>query len=810
MNLLDNLSGDLRFALRQLRTSWVFTCTAVGVLALGMAASVAIFAFVDAALIKPLPYQNPNRLVGVFESIPLFARSNLSYLDYLDLKKLNTVFSSLEAYQANGNLLTNPKGSELVRGARVSDGFFRTLGVAPVFGRDFYPGEDSPGVQRTVLLSYSAWQTRYGGKRDILGQSVTLDNNPNIIIGVLPPDFYFPPVGRAEFWTALHAAGNCDLRRSCHSLFGVARLKDEVSTETALANVKSLAKQLEMQYPDTNRDQGGTIAPLVSVIVGDVRPILLVLMTGAGLLLLIASANVASLLLVRSESRKKEIAVRSSLGASPGRILRQFVIEGLVLVAAGAIPGLALISWTMRILTTLVPANLINRMPFWQDLGLNSHVLAFAGTISLLTVAIFSLTPALHLSLSGMRDGLVDASRGSAGTAWRRLGSKLVIVELATATVMLVGAGLLGKSLYHLLRVDLGFHPDHLITLNIAASGSSYDTEQQSRAFTKTILDRVESMPAVTSAGVSRRGVPLDGNGNTIWFRVVGRPWHGEHYEAPSRSVSPGYFKTLGAGLSRGRYFREDEDTSKPKVAIINQAMARKFFPGEDPIGKQLVYISIPGAPLEIVGIISDIKEGPLDEPIPPVLYIPFLQEAQNNFTLAVRTAQSEQTLLPAMDAMVRQIDPAIVTYRGITMSEKIHDSPSAYLHRSSAWLVGGFAGLALLLGVVGLYGVIAYSVSRRTREIGIRMALGARRSSVYQLILKEAGWLTAIGLIGGLLTSLVATSLMSSLLFEVRSWDVPTLVAVAVILALASLVASFLPAQRAAAVNPTEALRAE
>jgi macrolide transport system ATP-binding/permease protein len=810
MSFLYNLLQDVRFALRQLRTSLVFTWTAVVVLALGIAGSVGIFAFVEAALIKPLPYQNPSRLVGVFGRIPLFPQSNLSYPDYIDLKKVNTVFSSLEAYQANGNLLADQKGAQIVRGARVSDGFFRTLGVTPILGRDFYPGEDLPGVQRTVLLTYSAWQTRYGGQRDVLGRSVTLDNAPNTIIGVLPPDFYFPPVGRAEFWTALHPAGNCDLRRSCHGLFGLARLKDNVFMETALANVQSITKQLELQYPDTNRDQGGTVASLSSVVVGDIRPILLVLATGAGLLLLIATVNVAALLLVRSENRKKEIAVRSSLGASPARIVRQFITEGLVLAAVGTLAGLLLNSWTMHMLTRLIPANIMSRMPFWEDLGLNSHVMAFTGAIALLTAVLFSFTPAMHLSLLDRRAGLAETGRGSAGNTWRRLGSKLVIVELATATVLLVGAGLLGKSLSRLLRVDLGFEPDHLVTLNIAASGSSYETDQQILAFTKTILDRVQSVPGVRSAALARRGVPLDGNGNTIWFRVLGRPWHGEHHEAPSRSVSPGYFRTLGAQLSRGRYFREDEDTSKPRVAIINQALARKYFAGEDPIGKQLAYVSISRPTLEIVGIMANIKEGPLDEAIPPVLYIPFLQEVQNNFTLVVRTAQSEQSLLPGLAAITRQIDPAIVAYRGVTMSEKIHDSQSAYLHRSSAWLVGGFAGLALLLSVVGLYGVIAYSVSRRTREIGIRMALGARPGSVYQLILKEAGWLTAIGIIAGLVSSLAATTLMRTLLFEVRSWDVPTLSAVATILVICSLLASFLPARRAAAVNPTEALRLE
>jgi predicted permease len=694
MNLFDNLLGDVRFAVRQLRTSLIFTSTALIVLAFGMAASVAIFAFVDAALIKPLPYQNPSRLAGVFGSIPLFPQSNLSYPDYIDLKKLNIVFSSLEVYQSNGNLLSDRSGTQIVRGARVSDGFFRTLGVTPILGRDFYPGEDSPGVQRTVLLTYSAWQTRYGGQRDVLGRTVTLDNAPNVIIGVLPAAFYFPPVGRAEFWTALHPAGNCDLRRSCHGLYGLGRLKDNTSIETALENVKALTKQLELQYPDTNRDQGGTVASLSSVVVGDVRPILLVILTGAGLLLLIACVNVAGLLLVRSENRKKEIAIRTSLGASPSRIARQFITEGLVLAATGGLAGLAFISWATRVLTKLIPANLMSRMPFWENLGLNLHVLAFAGAIALLTAMLCSFTPTLLLSRRGSQTDL--SARGSTSNTWRQLGSKLVIVELAMATVLLVGAGLLGRSLSRLLRVDLGFKPDHLTTVNITASGSSYETNSQILAFTKNVLDRVESLPGVSSAGIARRGVPLDGNGNTYWFRVLGRPWHGEHYEAPNRSISPEYFRTLGAKLSRGRYFREDEDSSKPRVAIINQALAQKYFAGEDPIGKQLSYVSVPAAPLEIVGIITDLREGPLDEVIPPVLYVPFLQEVQNNFTLVVRTKQSEQSILPALSTAIRQIDPAIVTYRGVTMTEKIQDSQSAYLHRSSAWLVGGFAGFGV------------------------------------------------------------------------------------------------------------------
>lgn len=808
--ILENLIQDVRFAVRQLRKNPGFTATAIGMLAVGMCASVAIFAFVQAALIKPLPYQDPQRLLGVFETIKLFAQSNLSYADYLDWKKLNAVFSSLDVYQRSGFLLTTSAGVQPARGARVSDGFFRTLGIKPVLGRDFYTGEDLPGAKRTLLLSYASWQTRYGGSADVIGKVVILDDAPNIIIGVLPRNFHFSPAEPAEFWTALHSTNSCEKRRSCHNLYGVARLKDGVSAETALANVKLIAQQLEKQYPDSNRGQGATVAPLAEVIVGNVRPILLLLLSGAGLLLFIASVNVASLLLVRSESRKREIAVRTSLGASRVRILRQFATEGMLLVLIGSALGTISAFWVMRLLASLIPADMFARMPFLHDLRLNIDVLLFAGAISVLAAILFSLTPVLQLSSRDTRAALTEGSRGSAGNTWRRLGSKLVVVELATAMVLLVGAGLLGKSLYRLLRVDVGIQPDHLITLRVSAPDARYAKNPQAIALERLVLNRIGNLPGVRAVGITRQGLPLDGNGNTTWFRVIGRPWHGEHNEAPERAVSSSYFQTLGAKLVRGRYFNEDEDASKPKVIIVNAAMVKQYFPGEDAIGKQLSYLSNPPQPLEIVGIVEDIKEGPLDVPTPPVLYFPFLQDPSNDFAIVVRTLQAEHSLLPALAASIRETDPGIVTYDGATMLERIHDSSSAYLHRSSAWLVGGFALLALLLSVVGLYGVVAYSVSQRTREIGVRMALGAQPGSVYSLVLRESGWLTALGAFIGLPCSLASAMLMRGFLFEVRSWDLPTLAAVAVVLGLSALLASFLPARRAASINPIEALRSE
>lgn len=810
LNLIDNLLRDFRFAFRQLRKNPVFTSTAIIMLALGMGASVAIFAFVDGALLKPLPYKDPRQLVGVFESIKMSPQSSLSYPDYLDWKKRNTVLDSLDIYTGDGFLLSTPDGMQPVRAARVSDGFFRTLGVAPFLGRDFYAGEDLPSAARAVILSYAAWQKRYGGKTDIVGKTVILDHAPSVIIGVLPREFHFAPAGRAEFWTAFHAESECDLRRSCHALFGVGRLKDGVSIGTALANLKSVAHQLEQQYPGSNSGQGAAVAPLREVISGDIRPILLVLLSGAGLLLLIANINVAGLLLVRSESRKREIAVRTALGASSGRLISQFVTEAAVLIAAGTALGLVSAHWAMQLLARLIPEDVASRMPFLSGLGLNVRVAAFAGAISLLTAALFSFAPSLRIWSPEVRKDLVEGGRGSAGVVWRRLGSKLVVLELATAMVLLVGAGLLGKSLHRLLQVDVGMQPDHLVTMEVAAPKSTYGTDAKAIALAREIVSRIESLPGVKSAGITTNGLPLTGNSNTTWFRVPGRPYHGDHEETPERDVSPGYFTTLGAKLLRGRYFREAEDGSKPHVVIINQAFARQYFPGEDALGKHLNDLATPPVPMEIVGVVEDIRVGPLDLAIPPVLYIPFNQSTDHYFGVVVRTSQAERPLLAVLSATIRQIDSDIVPLGGMTMADRIHESPSAYMHRSSAWLVGGFAALAWLVGLVGLYGVVAYSVSQRTREIGVRMALGAQPGSVYQLILNEAGRLAAVGIVIGLVCSVGAATMMRGLLFGVQSWDAPTLAAVAVALGVSALLASYIPARRAASVNPIEALRAE
>jgi len=804
---IETLIQDFRYTLRQLRKNPGFASTAILVLSLGIGATVAIFAFADATLIKPLPYRQPARLAVIFGSIPLGPRFHLSFPDYYDFKKLNKVFTSFEVYDSNGFMLSTPTGAQLAPGARVSAGFFRALGVTPVLGRDFSQGEDVPSAPRTVLLSYSAWQKRYGKRADILGQTVNLDGNPNTIIGVLPRNFHFAPAEPAEFWTAEHDESSC---RGCHWLFGLGRLKDGVTMEMAAANMTAIAKQLELQYPDSNNGQGAAVVALPDVIVGDIRPIILLLLAGASLLLLIASVNVASLLLVRTQSRKREIAVRGALGASRQRLLRQFVTEGLVLAAVATAIGLAAADAAMHLLTRLIPADTLAGMPYLQGLGLTSHVLMFTLGICIFSVVIFTATPMLSMSREEMRAGLTEGSRSASGTVWHKLGSNLVVVELATAVVLLVGAGLLGKSLYRLLQVDPGLQPTNLATLQLSIQRANYSTDSQAIALDRQILDRVRALPGVISAATANK-LPVGDGDFTTGFRVVGRPYHGEHNEVAFRIVSTDYFKTLQARLLEGRYFTPGEDATKPRVVLINRALARTFFPGERPVGMFLNFdAGKPDQQTQIIGVIDDIREGPLDTDARAAFYVPFEQRPLPFFSVVARTSVDAASLLPVLASTMHQIDPGIATFGASTMEQRIHDSPPSYLHRASAWIVGGFAALALLLSVVGLYGVIAYSVSQRTREIGVRMALGAQRSTVYQLVLKQAARLIAVGIVAGLVGSIGASSLMRNLLFGTTAWDAFTLVAVAALLGTSALAASYLPARRAASVNPLEALRAE
>jgi predicted permease len=807
---LEHLLQDVRFAARQLRKSLGFTCTAVFVLALGICSSTAIFAFVDAALIKPLPYRDQSSLVAVSETAPDYPRAVLSYADFADWKKLNRAFRSIDAYALNGGFtLTTRAGAEPASGTRVSAGFFRTLGVSPVLGRDFYPGEDSAGAARTVLIGYAAWQERFGGTSDVLGQTVTLNGSPYVIVGVLPRDFHLAPFGEAEFWSTLRSSDTCERNPGCRNLLTVARLRDGVSIRAASADMQVVARQLEKEHPDLNRDLGANVESLRDVVIGDVRPVLLVMLSGAGLLLLIACVNLTTLLLARCDGRRREIAVRGALGASSARLFRQFAAEGLVLAGAAGALSLAGAGWGMRLLAGIVPEQKMQGMPWLRGLGLDHRLIAFACAVSLAAGAVFTVIPFLHTFLPDLTEGLKAGSRGSSGTMWRRIGAKLVVVQVALAMVLLVSSGLLGKSLYLLLRVDTGMRPDHLASVQVDWPPNRYSTDGQKVALERRVLNDVSLLAGVRSSAVSLTH-PVGSDWGSTGFRIAGRPIPGEQHEVLRRPISPGYFRTLGARLIRGRYFGESEDAAKPRVVIVNRTLAAEFFAGEDPIGKQIYFDWAPRVPVEVVGVVDDIKEGSIENPNWPALYVPFDQSPDGMFVVLFRTSADVKAAIPEIAAAIHRIDRDLSVHDGLTMTERIDGSPAAFLHRSSAWVVGSFAGIAFVLGIVGLYGVVAYSVSQRTREIGVRIALGADPGSVYSLILTEAARLAGTGTVVGVAGSLGAASLIRGLLFGVRPWDWSTLAIAVIALSLAAGVASYIPARRAASVDPVEALRAE
>jgi macrolide transport system ATP-binding/permease protein len=807
---VETVVQDLRFALRQLRRSPGLALTAILVLALGIGASTAIFAFVDAVLIRPLPYAGPNRLVDVDESEAVFPRSNLSRADYEDWKRLNTTLKSLEVYGGTGFLLRAGSLSEPVPAARVSDGFFRTLGVTPILGRDFRSGEDKPGQPKIAMLSYGTWMTRFGGRREVIGETISLSGDAYTIVAVLPRGFSFAPRASAELWVPLLDKNGCETRRSCHNLDGVGRLRDGVSVQTASADLKAIAAQLALAYPGSNQGQSASVVPLTELFVGKLRPTLLMLLAGAGLLLLIAGVNVASLLLVRAESRRRETAVRSALGATPARLVRLFTTEGLLLAGLGCAAGMLSAVFMISLLTRIVPKPMAQGMPFLDALGLNLHTVLFAAAAALLAAVLLSATPALRLAFRDVHPGLSDGGRGTASRFWRRLGANLVVVELTVAVVLLAGAGLLAKSFYLLLHVETGFDTTHLATVYVMAPDNVYSKPEQKIALYHQVLEKVSAMPGVQSAAVTS-DLPLNCNCDTDWIRIPGKPFHGEHNEVLQRDVSPQYMAVLKAKLLRGRMFTEADDANHPQVTILNESMVKKYFPGEDALGKMIGDGDLsPKSMRQVIGIIEDVREGaPEDQPW-PAEYFSIYHSLDPYFAVAVRTGQDENAMLPGLVKTLRGINPNLGVYGESSMIAQLSSSQSALLHRFSTWLVGGFAGLALVLGVVGLYGVVAYSVSQRTREIGVRMALGAQRSSIHGLILKEAGWLTAAGIIAGLACSVAAAHLMRTLLYGVHAWDFTTLAAVATVLGAAALLASLIPARRASSINPVEALSAE
>jgi predicted permease len=807
---MQTLSQDIRYSLRLLIKNPAFTSVAVFALVLGIVATTVIFTLVDAALLRPLPYSDPSRLVAVFDSRTQIVASRFesSYPDFLDWREQNTTLSSLAGYVPSGSVARFSGVPELVSAGAVTANFFKALGVQPIIGRDFRDDEDAPSADRVVMLTYSAFQKHFGGRPEAIGQHVTIDNVPATIIGVLPKNFVFAPIGSAELWRPMHPDGDMLKRRNLHWVNVIGRLKPGVSLASATADMLVVSKRLEQTFPQSNNNLRTVILPLTEIIVGDIRPILRILFAAVELLLLIACVNVANLLLNRSLSRQREIAVRTALGASRLRLVRQVLTEGILLALIAGAWGIMIALVALRTLPQLVGQQTLARMPFLQDLALSTHMVLFVAASSLLAGILFSLIPALQTSKPQLQQVLRQGSQMTASRAWRRVTSSFVVSEMAMALVLLVGAALLVKTLHRLLTVDVGFNPEHLITMTISLP-QRYNTDESVINFQRSLIERMRALPGVAKVG-STSTLPIVG-GNTVNSRVVGDPVIDQGHESNIRDVSPDYFSTLQAKLIKGRWFTDADDASAPKRVIVNQKYVDLFMNGRDPLTHPIVFTFSPTQkPREIVGVVDNIREGPLDSELHPAIYEPFAQSPDSNIPLVIGASGASDAVFTSAQKAIHELEGDAVVYRVRTMRDVIDSSPSALLHRYAAWLTTAFALAALLLGVVGLYGVINHSVAQRTQEIGVRIAVGAQRADVLRLVLAEGGVLIALGAILGLAASLFTGQLLHGLLFAVKEWD-PLAFAVSVlVLAGIATVASCIPAWRATKVSPIQALRYE
>jgi len=804
------LLHDLRYAVRTLLKKPGFTLIAVMTLALGIGGSTAIFTVVNAALLRGLPYKSPDRLYHLWESTPQreFSQREFSYPDYQDYQQ-NQALEGLAAYTGGGGILTGRGEPERVFAPSASANFFSVLGVDPILGRTFQPGEDKPGAPRTLVLTYGMWQRRFGGDPGIVGQALTLNGDSYTVIGVLPASFQFA-LRNADLWRPYQPTEAQLTRRFMHGTNLIGRLKREVSVAQAQTELSLIAKRIEQEHNQSHAGTGLKLIPLQEQVVGQVKPILIVLLAAVGFVLLIACANVASLLLTRSLARQKEVAIRSALGASRWRVIRQLLTESLLLSVAGGVAGLLVAYWGIHGLVAVLPDAQVNALPFLKSLRIDTSILLFSFGLSLLTGVIFGLAPALQSSRPDLNEVLKEGGRNTAGGTGHRLRSAFVVTEIALAVVLLVGAGLMMKSLLRLLQSDIGFNPQNVLTMTVVLPGAKYTEANKQIDFFAQLKERVQSLPGVAGAGTVDN-LPLNG-GNTTRFYVDGDPIPppGQAVEANFRVVDESYFPTLGVPLIAGRLFDERDKADAPGVVIIGKSVADRVFAGRDPIGRGIKYASIEGPPDRIVGVIADVKIAGLDEATKPVLYYPFRQVPSPGTNLVVRTTGDPTALAAAIRNQTRTLEPEVALFNVKAMEQVISDSPAAFMRRFPALLISVFAGVALLLASLGIYGVVSYSVSQQTHYIGVRMALGAQASDILKMVLRQGLTLALAGMAVGLAAALALTRLLRTLLFEVQTTDATTFAVVLSALFVVALLACYLPARRATRVDPLVALRYE
>lgn len=811
---MENLWQDIRYGMRMLLKAPSVSIVATMALALGIGANTAIFSVVNAVLLRPLPFANSEQLMMVWETDATRGqvRSSVSYPDFADWREQNQVFERMASYHNNDFIMTGRGESTRLQGAVVSADLFPLLGVAPALGRGFLPDEDKPGdTGRVVILSQELFQKRFNSDPNVVNQSMVLDGKNYTIVGVMPRAFQFPIQNEpVELWTtvALDREGKEPItdERGAHYMNVIARLKPGVAKEQAQAEMTSISARLEQQYPDKNLHRSSSVEPALEALVGNIRPALLILLGAVACVLLIACANVANLLLARAMTRHKEMAIRSALGASRARVVRQLLTESILLSLAGGALGLLLAVWWSDLLVALGKQNI----PRAIQVGLDWRVLGFTLLISVLTGVVFGLVPALHSSKTELTESLKERGTGE-GARRNHVRNVLVVAELAIAVVLLVGAGLLIKSLWRLRQVPPGFNSENVLTLVVGIPEVKYPTAKQAQ-FYHDLVARIESLPGVRSASAVIP-LPLSGDLFSISFETEGRPVaKGDRPSADFFAIGGGYFKTMEIPLLKGRDFTERDDKQAPGVIIVNQAFARRFFPGEDPIGKHIR----PGistdeskpAMREIVGVVADVKNRNLSSEFRPGYFVPQAQIPFNQMTVLVKTTNDSRSLITAAQREVTAMDKELPVFNVKTMDDYLAASVAA--PRFNTTLLAIFATVALVLTIVGLYGVMSYSVAQRTNEIGIRMALGAQTRDVLGLVVRQGFKLVLIGLSIGLVGAFALMRVIASLLFGVTTKDPLTFAAVAGLLTVVALLACYLPARRATKVDPLVALRYE
>ncbi|HEX5736619.1 MAG TPA: ABC transporter permease [Blastocatellia bacterium] len=806
---MDTLLRDLRYAIRMLAKRPGFTVIAVLTLAIGIGATTAIFSVVNAVLLRPLDYKEPDRLLTVWENHE--AREGpknewTSPPNFGDWRDQNNVLEGLAALQGWGPTLTGGAEPEMLNGAAVSHDMFQVLGVEPAMGRSFRAEEDRAGAERVVILGHGVWKRRFGGDEAILTRPITLNGEAYTVVGVMPEGFRFPIISNAEAFVPLMQIVNSTCDRGCYTLRTIGRLKQGITVEQARADMGALAAGLAEKHPDVNIDVGITLVPLHEQVVGSVKPMLLVLLGAVGFVLLIACANVANLMLARAATRAKEIAIRTALGASRARLIRQLLTESLILsLIAGAL-GLLLAFWLVDVMIAFSPTG----TPRIDEVAIDKTVLVFTLIVAVATGLIFGLVPALETTRPDFGQSLKEGKGTDAASGGKAVRNTLVVVEVALALMLLIGAGLLIKSFAKLLNVDPGFNPSNVLTLQLNLPRTRYPEGQHVAAFYADLIGRVKNLPGVESVAAAS-SLPLGGPNTDASFFVEGRPAPspGEEPAAWYSLVTADYFRTMGMRMVSGRAFDERDHTKSPQVIVINETMARRYWPGEDPVGKRVITGSINNPNRrEVVGVIADVKHFGIDADARPTMYFSHAQIPARLMTLTVRTNAEPTSLATAVRSQVSDIDKELAVSNISSMQERVATSiaPS----RLIMLLLGLFAGLALLLAAVGIYSVIAYGVTQRTREIGIRMALGAQAVDVLKLIVGQGMTLALIGVAIGLGLAVALTRFMQGLLYEVDAFDPVTFAAISLLLVGVALLACYIPARRAAKVDPMVALRYE